>query len=245
MTLIQRSGFGNLGSLIPEPKRQRLVARMSAATSGASLPFVPGYRGACHRATLRADPLAHPGYDEHHPLNQKGGPKARRFHPTLASSRVPGRSEAPPGLEGYFLAFFAFFAFFTFLAFFAFLAIASSFRFNGWKRDAEACSAEGQPRNILECNPNRFAGRCLAPSRQCHCVIHNSYAFWMRFCRCDAPGAAKNPRAASSRQRRVRVNDAATRPRICIDPNRRGRQAGTIHQFKTTAWIVLLRVRVR
>jgi hypothetical protein len=56
----------------------------------------------------------------------KGEPKARRsaeilFRPHL----VPGRSEAPPGLEGYF--FFDFLAFFAFFAFFAFLAIASSF----------------------------------------------------------------------------------------------------------------------
>jgi hypothetical protein len=36
--------------------------------------------------------------------------------------------EAPPGLEGYFLAFFAFFAFFTFFAFFAFLAIVNPLR---------------------------------------------------------------------------------------------------------------------
>ena len=40
---------------------------------------------------------------------------------------MPGRSEAPPGLEGYFLAFFFDFDFFAFFAFFAFLAIASSF----------------------------------------------------------------------------------------------------------------------
>src|SRR5882757_3040058 len=39
---------------------------------------------------------------------------------------VPGRSEAPPGLEAYFLDFFDFLAFFAFFAFFAFLAIASS-----------------------------------------------------------------------------------------------------------------------
>jgi len=36
---------------------------------------------------------------------------------------VPGRSEAPPGLESYFLAFFFDFDFFAFFAFFAFLAI--------------------------------------------------------------------------------------------------------------------------
>jgi len=47
----------------------------------------------------------------------------------------------------------------------------------------EACSAEGQPRNILEGNPNRFAARCPALSRRCHCVIHSCYAFWCIFCR--------------------------------------------------------------
>jgi len=45
----------------------------------------------------------------------------------------------------------------------------------------EACSAEGQPRNILDCNPNRFAGRCPALSRCCHCVIHSCYAFFDAF----------------------------------------------------------------
>jgi len=40
----------------------------------------------------------------------------------------------------------------------------------------EACSAEGQPRNILERNPNRFAGRCPALSRRRHRVIHSCYA---------------------------------------------------------------------
>ena len=64
--------------------------------------------------------------DARHHRKQKGGRKARRFllkhfHPHW----VPGRSEAPPGLEGYF--FFDFLAFFAFFAFFAFLAIASSF----------------------------------------------------------------------------------------------------------------------
>jgi len=41
----------------------------------------------------------------------------------------------------------------------------------------EACSAEGQPRNILDGNPNRFAARCPALSRRCHYVIHSCYAF--------------------------------------------------------------------
>jgi hypothetical protein len=43
-------------------------------------------------------------------------------------SGSPGGAWAPPGLEGYFLAFFAFFTFFAFFAFFAFLAIVNPLR---------------------------------------------------------------------------------------------------------------------
>jgi hypothetical protein len=57
-------------------------------------------------------------------LKSKSGPEARRF--AICFAWVPGRSGAPPGLEGYFLAFLVFLAFFAFFAFFAFLAIASS-----------------------------------------------------------------------------------------------------------------------
>jgi hypothetical protein len=65
-----------------------------------------------------------PGDDD---WNQKGGRKARRLIKTVSDNAgVPGRSEAPPGLEGYFLDFFFDFDFFAFFAFFAFLAIVSS-----------------------------------------------------------------------------------------------------------------------
>jgi hypothetical protein len=57
----------------------------------------------------------------------------------------------------FFFDFLAFFAL-AFFAFFAFLAIVSSQGFHGLKRDTEACLAEGQPRNILDDNPIRFAG---------------------------------------------------------------------------------------
>jgi hypothetical protein len=60
------------------------------------------------------------------PPKSKGGHRARGFGKIASSSSVPGRSEAPPGLEGYFLAFFFDLAFFAFFAFFAFLAITSS-----------------------------------------------------------------------------------------------------------------------
>ena len=70
----------------------------------------------------------------------------------------PGGAEHSTRAEIHF--FFDFLAFFAlaFFAFFAFLAIVSSQGFHGLKRDTEACLAEGQPRNILDDNPSRFAG---------------------------------------------------------------------------------------
>src|SRR5712664_1322784 len=64
-----------------------------------------------------------PGDDDQ---NQKGGRRARRLIKLFPKCWVPGRSEAPPGHEGYFLDFFFDFDFFAFFAFFAFLAIVSS-----------------------------------------------------------------------------------------------------------------------
>src|SRR5882724_13643963 len=63
--------------------------------------------------------------DRRHPKNKKAGARPAAFLKYFHPCWVPGRSEAPPGLEGYF--FFDFLAFFAFFAFFAFLAIASSF----------------------------------------------------------------------------------------------------------------------
>jgi hypothetical protein len=75
----------------------------------------------------------------------------------------PGGAEHPTRAEiHFFFDFLAFFAF-AFFAFFAFLAIVSSQGFHGMKRDTEACLAEGQPRNILDHDPNRFAARCRVP----------------------------------------------------------------------------------
>ena len=74
-----------------------------------------------------------------------------------AVSGCPGGTERPTRAKiHFFFDFLAFFAF-AFFAFFAFLAIVSSQGFNGLKRDSEACLAEGQPHNILDHNPNRFA----------------------------------------------------------------------------------------
>jgi hypothetical protein len=89
----------------------------------------------------------------------------------------PGEAERSTRAKIHF--FFDFLAFFAlaFFAFFAFLAIVSSQGFHGLKRDTEACLAEGQPRNILNDDPSRFAGRCRVPSWRCHHVIHSCYAF--------------------------------------------------------------------
>jgi hypothetical protein len=46
----------------------------------------------------------------------------------------------------------------------------------------EACSAEGQPRNILDHKLSRFAGGCPVLSHLCHYVIHSSDAFSGDFC---------------------------------------------------------------
>ena len=108
-------------------------------------------------------------------MNQKGGPRG----PAIFANRVgcPGGAEHLTRARiHFFLAFLAFFAF-AFFAFFAFLAIVSSQGFNGLKRDSEACLAEGQPHNILDHNPNRFAVRFRVLSCRYHRVIHSCYAF--------------------------------------------------------------------
>src|SRR2546430_11801537 len=67
----------------------------------------------------------------------------------------------------------------------------------------EVCSAEGQPRNILECNPNRFAACCPALSRRCRCVIHSCMQF-RRVFTAAMPKIARRERL----HRPSRVNDA-------------------------------------
>jgi len=64
------------------------------------------------------------------------------------------------------------------------------------KRDTEACLAEGQPRNILDSNPNRFAARCRVLSRRRHHVIHRWYAFWCNFFRKTPFEPPSAPRAS-------------------------------------------------
>jgi hypothetical protein len=63
------------------------------------------------------------------------------------SAGCPGGARLHPGFKSYF--FFDFLAFFAFFAFFAFLAIVSSQGLMDGNATREACSAEGQPRNIL------------------------------------------------------------------------------------------------
>src|SRR5713101_9357537 len=50
---------------------QKIVARISEAKSGVAVTFVAGCRGACHRAALRADPLAQPATVASHPEDRE------------------------------------------------------------------------------------------------------------------------------------------------------------------------------
>ncbi len=68
------------------------VARMSEATSGIVIVQSdgPGYRGACHRARQRRDPLAHPGY------GSDPGYGSRQINRWFTASRSPTPRESPP-----------------------------------------------------------------------------------------------------------------------------------------------------
>ena len=133
--------------------------------------------------TFRGRRLCHPGYRCAHPgcASAIAGIKKADLRPAILQI-APGVG-SPGGAERstrakihFFFDFLAFFAL-AFFAFFAFLAIVSSQGFHGLKRDTEACLAEGQPRNILDDNPSRFARSCRVPSWRCHHVIHSCYAF--------------------------------------------------------------------
>ena len=75
----------------------------------------------------------------------------------------------------------------------------------------EACSAEGQPRNILATISNRFAGCCRVLSRGRHGVIHSCYAFWSVFVEFPLvmPGLPSN--LQSQMDRRIKSGDDTVR----------------------------------
>ena len=168
-----------------------------------------------------------------------GGPPS---HKSISDNAgVPGRSEAPPGPEGYFLDFFFDFDFFAFFAFFAFLAIVSSQGFNGWKRDtrhARRRASLATSSKVIPTDSRRAAPRCHVG------VIALSTAD-MRF---DAFFAARRASsrkflARRGRSRRLgRVNDAPTLRRIL---DRSGTAARRLHHFKTTARICSAAVTLR
>jgi hypothetical protein len=174
--------------------------------------------------------------DSNHPQNQKAGSRPAVLLKCFRSHWVPGRSEAPPGLESYFLAFFFDFDFFAFFAFFAFLAIASSFGFNGRKRDTRHARRRASLATSSNAIPtdSRRAARTVTPvsSRypQLLCVLAGFHP-----CRCGLR-RKKSPRAANHRtvRRLGTVNDAATCRRIL---HRSGTAAAYLHDFKTTARI--------
>jgi hypothetical protein len=129
-----------------------------------------------------------------YPPKQKSGPEPAVFY--LALPGCPGGAKAlHPGLKSLLrlLGLLRLLRLFRLLRFLSHSILSG---FNGLKRDTEACLAEGQPRNILEHNPNRFAARCRVLSRRCHHVIHSCYAFEMLF----RENFAASPPARASRQ---------------------------------------------
>ena len=92
------------------------------------LNFVPDFAEPVIGRRFAPTRWLHPGYDvateEAESKRRAQGPPFYKNH--FRQCWVPGRSGAPPGLEGYFLDFFFDFDFFAFFAFFAFLAIVSS-----------------------------------------------------------------------------------------------------------------------
>ena len=105
----------------------------------------------------------------------------------------------------------------------------------------EACSAEGQPRNILKCNPTRFASRCPALSRHCHRVIHSCYAFWRDF-ELNLGDRRHRMRRAPRRIARPKAGPAGLTRRqdgLRLRPAPQQKQASLLrlHGFKTTLWI--------
>jgi hypothetical protein len=184
------------------------------------------------RMSLRSSGLRQgtvkPGDDEDGQI-KKAGLKARHDKTVFRECWVPGRSGAPPGLEGYFLDFFFDFDFFAFFAFFAFLAIVSSQGFNGWKRDTRHARRRASLATSSKVIPtdSRRAAPC------CHLTVIALSTDVMRFdaflpARC-APSRKFLPRGERSR----RPEGLTMRQRggaFWIDLQR-------LHPFKTTARI--------
>ncbi|HET6838653.1 MAG TPA: hypothetical protein VFH41_02840, partial [Bradyrhizobium sp.] len=143
--------------------------------------------------------------------NQKAGARPAVSPKASGLAGCPGGAKAPPGLEGYF--FFAFLAFLAFFAFFAFLAIASSFGFNGRKRDTR--HARGGLYNLATASTTiPTDSQAAAPHCHVRVIVLSTVVrtFWCILCARALVSA--NPRLLSNvgnRGLRIgpRVNDAS------------------------------------
>src|SRR3954453_21479286 len=107
---------------------------------------------------------------------QKSGPLARRLvsQPEARAERGSTRAKKKK-LSLLLLRLLGLFRL-RLLRLLRFLSHSILSRVNGETRH-EGCSAEGQPRNILDDKLSRFARFCPALSHPCHRVIHSSDAF--------------------------------------------------------------------
>ena len=248
-TLIRLQGFGNAGEYgVPGVGPRSLPAVMPRLDRGIQYAEPRAGDSALRRRSLEYW-VVRSGRTTTEFQNEKAGRGPAVFKNDFIQAGCPGGAQALPGLEGYFLAFLVFLAFFAFFAFFAFLAIVNPLRVQWMETRHEGCSAEGQPRNILECNPSRFAGRCPALSRRCHCVIHSCYGFLSAVLRKSSRAIDASPPATTPDQTaphhgrlRFRVNEAPMRG-LMLRPS--GTAAAHLHDFKTTVRIAGSAVRVR
>lgn len=111
-----------------------------------------------------------------HPIKKRASrpPSSNSFDPT----RRPGGARLHPGKEQAPLLLLRLLGLLRLLLrrLLRFLSHRILLRVNGETRH-EGCSAEGQPRNILDDKLSRFAALCPALSHPCHRVIHSSDAF--------------------------------------------------------------------
>src|SRR6185437_12689519 len=165
---------------------------------------------------------------------------------------MPGRSEGSTRARIHFLAFLAFFAFFAFLAFLAFLAIASSFEFNGMKRDTRHARRRANLATSSGTDPSRFGARCLALSRPYHGVIHNCRKFSAAKAKKEAPLTLdqrqrfRAKRDQASREENAPDKESApTRDCFMLNDRRTAASGWSLYQFKTKARDAARRVRLR
>ena len=161
--------------------------------------------------------------------NQKASLRARRCE-SRSPRWMPGRSEAPPGLERYF--FFDFLAFFAFFAFFAFLAIASSQGL--MDGNATRGMLGGGPASQY---PQSQSQQIRRPLPRTVTLLSLRYpqllCVFGAFCRLRSARRHKKSRCGSDRAGSAGLTSCQRRGAFCVYRETIARAGDDLHQFKT------------